>query len=151
MICFDSFLQNNCKLEDRISALLQSEELSGDNRCVCRATSLASTSLFPRYFCSRCDALKDAKRYTEFRQLPPVLHVSLLRFVFDLQSMERKKSKNAISFPLTLDMGPFLGSTGSRTTKQEDVSRPNNIYHLRGILLHKGSSMPLHRRGSLNY
>ncbi|TCD68915.1 hypothetical protein EIP91_009466 [Steccherinum ochraceum] len=116
--------KNNAKLEDRLNALLQPEDLSGDNK----------------YFCSVCDGLKDAKRYTEFRELPPVLHVSLLRFVFDLQTMERKKSKNTISFPLTLDMNPYLGSKESRKIKEEDNAYKHNVYHLRGVLLHKGSS-----------
>ncbi|KAH8107139.1 cysteine proteinase [Cristinia sonorae] len=114
--------KNNAKLEDRLSALLQPEELSGDNK----------------YFCSVCNELRDAQRYTEFRELPPVLHVSLLRFVFDLQTMERKKSKNAISFPLTLDMNPFLGPPNSRKITNDQGK--NHIYHLRGVLLHKGSS-----------
>ncbi|KAK7693459.1 hypothetical protein QCA50_003027 [Cerrena zonata] len=72
-------LPKNSKLEDRIAALLESEELSGDNQ----------------YLCSKCDELRDAKRYTEFRQFPPVLHVSLLRFVFDMNTLERKKGTDS--------------------------------------------------------
>ena len=52
--------------------------------------------------------------------------------------MERKKSKHSIAFPTTLDMGKFLGSKNDRERcpKNDD----NNIYELRGILLHKGTS-----------
>ncbi|KAJ3545017.1 hypothetical protein NM688_g5677 [Phlebia brevispora] len=107
--------QNNAKLEDRIAALLQPEELDGDNK----------------YLCPRCDNLQKARRYTELRELPPVLHFSLLRFVYDLSTMERKKSKQAIAFPETLDMDRFI--TGSN-------SSGSNKYRLRGVLLHKGPS-----------
>ena len=52
--------------------------------------------------------------------------------------MERKKSKHSITFPTTLDMGKFLGSKKDRERcpKNDD----ENIYELRGILLHKGTS-----------
>ena len=42
--------------------------------------------------------------------------------------MERKKSKQAIAFPLTLDMSRFVEGSCDES------------YHLRGILLHKGPS-----------
>ncbi|KAL0577943.1 hypothetical protein V5O48_004050 [Marasmius crinis-equi] len=110
--------QNKSKLSDCIRSLLQPEELSGDNQ----------------YRCSHCEGLQDATRYTELRRLPPVLHFSLLRFVFDLATLERKKSKNIISFPREIDMGPFIRESSDST------SSSTNIYELRGILLHKGSS-----------
>jgi len=96
--------------------------------------------LHSRYLCARCDSLQDATRYTELRQLPPVLHFSLLRFVYDISSMERKKSKNTILFPTTLDMDQFLGSAASSKTTPSDVSANGNMYELRGVLLHKGTS-----------
>ncbi|KAK7020447.1 hypothetical protein R3P38DRAFT_2969526 [Favolaschia claudopus] len=115
--------KNNAHLEDSIADLLQEESLSGDNQ----------------YRCSTCNSLQDATRYTELASLPPVLHFSLLRFVYDLASDERRKSKHAITFPLTLDMTRFLGNAVDRkspsTQKTED-----NLYELRGVLLHKGKS-----------
>ncbi|KAG6867026.1 hypothetical protein C0991_003943 [Blastosporella zonata] len=115
-------LKNNAKLEDRIHAVLQPETLSGDNQ----------------YLCSRCEGLRDATRYTKLKELPPVLHFSLLRFVYDLATMERKKSKHSVSFPKTLDMTPFMGPRGDGLS-ETDV-HGTNVYELRGVLLHKGSS-----------
>ncbi|KAF5315656.1 hypothetical protein D9611_004911 [Ephemerocybe angulata] len=114
------------RLEERISASLEPEVLSGDNR----------------YHCPQCNCLQDATRYTELRQLPPVLHISLLRFVYNLQTMERKKQKHAISFPTVLDMNQFLGGKQDPNVPEvEDRPRSeDNVYELRGILLHKGSS-----------
>ncbi|KAF8163463.1 hypothetical protein B0H34DRAFT_795175 [Crassisporium funariophilum] len=115
--------ENNSKLEDSITASLLPETLSDDNQ----------------YFCSRCEALQDATRYTELRQLPPVLHFSLLRFVYDLKTMERKKSKHSISFPTIVDMNRFVGSKNDREQASAKENKPN-LYELRGILLHKGAS-----------
>lgn len=92
-----------------------------------------------RYFCSQCDNLQDATRYTELRELPPVLHFSLLRFVYDVSSMERKKSKHSISFPSTIDMNRFLGSESARKAAAAHET-DDNVYELRGVLLHKGRS-----------
>ncbi|KAJ7905720.1 hypothetical protein B0H14DRAFT_2554180 [Mycena olivaceomarginata] len=107
--------KNNANLEDSIAELLQQETLSGDNH------------------------LQDATRYTELASLPPVLHFSLLRFVYDLSTMERRKSKHAMNFPKTLDMTPFLGKAADRGSASSAKSE-GNIYELRGVLLHKGKS-----------
>ncbi|KAJ7097738.1 cysteine proteinase [Mycena belliarum] len=114
--------KNNAKLEDSIADLLQEEKLSGDNQ----------------YLCSACESLQDATRYTELASLPPVLHFSLLRFVYDLATSERRKSKHTISFPTTIDMTRFLGNTADRNSPSSKSE--GNIYELRGVLLHKGKS-----------
>ncbi|EKM55145.1 uncharacterized protein PHACADRAFT_94093 [Phanerochaete carnosa HHB-10118-sp] len=117
-------LANNAKLEDRLSASLAAEELQGDNQ----------------YLCSRCDSLQDAKRFTEIRELPPVLHFSLLRFVYDLSTMERKKSKHAVLFPETLEMDKFFGGGDHVGKKRKCSEGGKGIYYLRGVLLHRGAS-----------
>jgi uncharacterized UBP type Zn finger protein len=92
-----------------------------------------------RYLCSGCKTLQNATRYTELQKLPPVLHFSLMRFVYDLNTMERKKSKHSISFPLSLDMNKFLGSPENRR-HATSTAGDDNVYELRGVLLHKGAS-----------
>lgn len=54
--------------------------------------------------------------------------------------MERKKSKNSISFPKELDMRKFLGSKNARENNKSSPSDNENLYELRGVLLHKGAS-----------
>ncbi|KAG5354040.1 hypothetical protein C0989_009737 [Termitomyces sp. Mn162] len=115
-------LKNHAKLEDRIEAVLEPETLSGDNQ----------------YLCPRCESLQDATRYTELKELPPVLHFSLLRFVYDLSTMERKKSKHSVSYPTMLDMTPFMGHKDNNPSSSNASN--TNMYELRGVLLHKGSS-----------
>ncbi|KAF9218284.1 cysteine proteinase, partial [Gyrodon lividus] len=116
-------IENNTRLEDRIAALLQNEKLTGDNK----------------YSCSNCASLQDATRYTELRSLPPVLHFSLLRFVYDFASMERKKSKHNLLFPTVLDMTRFVSpqKIAGGVGREESTG---NVYELRGVLLHKGTS-----------
>lgn len=89
-----------------------------------------------RYLCARCDSLQDAERLTELTHLPPVLHFSILRFVYDFDTMERKKSKQAISFPEQLDMGQFIKARPG----VPPLTAQDTRYHLRGVLLHKGTS-----------
>ncbi|KAI5900286.1 uncharacterized protein SCHCODRAFT_02607525 [Schizophyllum commune H4-8] len=125
---------NNSRLEDCVASSLQPEKLTGDNK----------------YACSACNALRDATRYTKLRKLPPVLHFSLMRFVYDLKTYERKKSKSAIVFPTVLDMGRFVegggDASGSKAPAAANKESPtatgkeSHIYDLRGVLLHKGSS-----------
>ena len=67
-----------------------------------------------------------------------MLHFSLLRFVYDLSTMERKKSKHAILFPETLDMDQFVSAQTSDGKKRKRAG--NNKYQLRGVLLHRGPS-----------
>lgn len=56
--------------------------------------------------------------------------------------MERKKSKHAISFPMTLDMNGFLGNDATRKAATSSTTKKcdDNVYELRGVLLHKGAS-----------
>ncbi|KAI5119495.1 hypothetical protein M0805_009519 [Coniferiporia weirii] len=116
-------LEKNGVLEDRIAAILAPERLEGDNR----------------YLCSVCESLQDATRHTEIRSLPSVLHISLLRFVYDLTTYERKKSKLPLKFPPYLNMNPFLQSSDPHQAAR-DKGGDGDVYELRGVLLHKGQS-----------
>lgn len=73
-----------------------------------------------------------------------MLHFSVLRFVFDVSTLERKKSKYAIVFPRLLDMSPFLDTQKAESTlvpsKREHPAAASDLYELRGVLLHKGAS-----------
>ncbi len=88
--------------------------------------------IFCRYRCSKCQSLEDATRQLILQKLPPVLHFSLLRFVFDVTTLERKKRKHNVSFPVVLDMNRFV--------RNRDSSDEENIYELKGVLIHKGST-----------
>ncbi len=66
-----------------------------------------------------------------------VLHFSVQRFVFDYESLTRKKSKSLVRYPMEIDMAPWLGVNND---PQADLVVSSDLYELRGVLLHKGTS-----------
>ncbi|KIR98682.1 hypothetical protein L804_04261 [Cryptococcus deuterogattii 2001/935-1] len=98
-------LEDNTTLQSRLDEFTHPEILDGDNK----------------YSCPSCLSKRRATRRQLPVTLPPVIHFSLLRFVFDLKSMSRKKSKASIKYPKEAVLG-------------------NSVYELRGIISHQGTS-----------
>lgn len=71
-----------------------------------------------QYRCSTCNKKCDAKKGVALRTLPPILTFSLNRFVFDLTSLQRIKLHDKFSFPIFLDMNPFLEPNLDFTTQR---------------------------------
>lgn len=133
-------LKPGCLLEERIASLFQEEELNGSNQSVIAIVvrdkfeaiaDLTTQMIGRRYRCERCDGLRDATRFTRIGSLPPVLHFSLMRFVYDFDAQERKKTNNFITFPSELNMAPFAPPSSPGASQ---------IYDLVGVLLHQGGS-----------
>ena len=114
---FDDFLELDIPikgfsgLQESLGTLLCPEILDGDNQ----------------YLCSHCDGKRDATRQLMVKDLPPVLCLSLQRFVFDLKKMDRVKANDKFSFPLELPASMI-------------THEGKEVYYLEAILLHKGSS-----------
>ena len=72
--------------------------------------------------------MQDATRCVRLKELPPVLNLQLNRFIFDMQTGNKKKLNSQVQFPEELDMSRFL--------RKPDGS---NVYHLTGVLMHVGS------------
>ncbi|ETO30867.1 hypothetical protein RFI_06250 [Reticulomyxa filosa] len=85
-------VENLSHLKQSLDKNVQPEFFVGDNQ----------------YFCEHCARKTDAKRTMAYRKLPPVLTVSLKRFVFDLDTLERIKYKKPFAFPLVFDFDPFM-------------------------------------------
>lgn len=100
-------------LESSLASLLASELLCGENK----------------YYCERCMTKSDATRRLCLHVLPPILCLSLQRFVFDFVRMDRVKVSDTFSFPLELTMNATDGSSSAATQ-----------YDLHAVLLHKGTS-----------
>lgn len=139
---FDDFceldipIKGYTSLEESMGALLAPEILEGDNQ----------------YFCDHCGQKQDAARQLIVKDLPPVLCLSLQRFVFDLQvryfactastlhslidsipgvqKMDRVKASDKFSFPIEIDAYMVT----------HDAQTKGIMYDLEGILLHKGPS-----------
>ncbi|WIA08663.1 hypothetical protein OEZ85_008090 [Tetradesmus obliquus] len=126
-------VQGMASLRHSMASALAPEELVGDNQ----------------YLCENCGCKCDAERQMQLRSLPPYLCLSLQRFVFDMQTFEKKKASNKLSIPLLLDMGETLTAAGvalpCAAPAGPDGARllpgsPGCVYELAAVLIHKGTS-----------
>ncbi|KAJ7732609.1 hypothetical protein DFH07DRAFT_990769, partial [Mycena maculata] len=74
--------------------------------------------------------LQDARKGIIFESFPPVLHLQLKRFEYDMQRDAMVKVNDRHEFPFELDLGEFLDSTADR-------SKPW-VYKLHGVIVHSG-------------
>jgi len=62
------------------------------------------------YKCENCNEKVEAIKGLRFSQLSRIITIQLNRFELDLESFERKKVNNYVSYPFVLDMNKFLKS-----------------------------------------
>jgi ubiquitin carboxyl-terminal hydrolase 7 len=72
--------------------------------------------------------LQKARKGVIFTELPPVLHLQLKRFEYDMERDMMVKINDRHEFPLDLDLGPYL----------EAAPATPQLYHLHGVLVHSG-------------
>eukprot|EP01113_Clastostelium_recurvatum_P029696 TRINITY_DN3587_c0_g2_i1.p1 TRINITY_DN3587_c0_g2~~TRINITY_DN3587_c0_g2_i1.p1 ORF type:complete len:1301 (-),score=293.12 TRINITY_DN3587_c0_g2_i1:7-3909(-) len=92
-------IKGSKSIEESLAKYIQKEELDGENQ----------------YFCQGCNQKQDATRAMALLRLPPVLTVQLLRFVFDMQTLAKRKVRDGIIFPHVLDMSAFMHRTPSES------------------------------------
>lgn len=100
-------------VEASLSAFVEDELLDGANL----------------YECGGCKNRVEALKGCRFRELPPVLIVSLSRFEYDPQTWQRVKNSRKYPFPRVLEMTPFMEDP------QHQVQPP---YDLFGVVIHRG-------------
>ncbi|KAF9453207.1 cysteine proteinase [Macrolepiota fuliginosa MF-IS2] len=74
--------------------------------------------------------LQDAKKGIIFESFPPVLHLQLKRFEYDIQRDAMVKINDRHEFPFEIDLAEFLDPSA-------DHSQPS-VYKLHGVLVHSG-------------
>lgn len=74
--------------------------------------------------------LQDAKKGIIFQSFPPVLHLQLKRFEYDVQRDAMVKINDRHEFPFEIDLDEFLDTNADR-------SKPW-VYKLHGVLVHSG-------------
>ncbi|KAK7466969.1 ubiquitin-specific protease ubp15 [Stygiomarasmius scandens] len=74
--------------------------------------------------------LQDAKKGIIFESFPPVLHLQLKRFEYDIQRDAMVKINDRHEFPFEIDLSEFLDASADR-------SKPW-VYKLTGVLVHSG-------------
>ena len=111
-------------LLESLHEYLATEHLEGDNQ----------------YRCERCDAKVDATRAVRLHELPRYVNFQLKRFVFDFETLSRRKVTDDFSFPLEVNLGPFvtpLAGPGHSDAVDGSVA---GVYDLTLILVHRGQN-----------
>ncbi|CAI2367721.1 unnamed protein product [Moneuplotes crassus] len=92
----------NDSLEKALGHYLGTEKLEGDNQ----------------YFCSRCDKKVDATKGFKLVKLPKILCLNFKRFTLDYTTFQRVKINDKVTFPLLLNMNPFLREYSSEEVEK---------------------------------
>lgn len=100
-------------LAESFADYVQVETLDGDNK----------------YFAEGY-GLQDAKKGVIFQEFPPVLHLQLKRFEYDMERDAMVKINDRHEFPLEIDLKEYLDETADRGA--------NWNYKLHGVLVHSG-------------
>ncbi|RGB42735.1 ubiquitin carboxyl-terminal hydrolase 5 [Rhizophagus diaphanus] len=103
-----------CKtLRDSFKDYIQEETLEGDNK-----------------YQAEGHGLQDAKKGVIFESFPPVLHLQLKRFEYDIQRDAMVKINDRHEFPMEIDLEEFLSEDADRSSPHK--------YLLHGVLVHSG-------------
>ncbi|KAI8341471.1 hypothetical protein BC941DRAFT_416983 [Chlamydoabsidia padenii] len=103
-----------CKnLEESFKDYIAEETLEGDNK-----------------YHAEGYGLQDAKKGVIFESFPPVLHLQLKRFEYDVMRDSMVKINDRHEFPLSIDLEPYLDASADKTISHE--------YGLHGVLVHSG-------------
>ncbi|KAG7531294.1 hypothetical protein FFLO_04472 [Filobasidium floriforme] len=101
-------------LHDSFKDYVQVETLEGENKYMAEGYGL-----------------QDAKKGVIFERFPPVLHLQLRRFEYDMEKDAMCKINDRHEFPLEIDLAEFLDP-------ESDERKQNQVYKLHGVLVHSG-------------
>ncbi|KAJ5104666.1 hypothetical protein NUU61_002013 [Penicillium alfredii] len=107
-------VRGNKTLDDSFKDYIQVETLEGENKY----------DAGPPY------GLQDAKKGVIFESFPPVLHLHLKRFEYDLNLDAMMKVNDRHAFPMEFDASPYLSADADRSESW--------VYQLHGVLVHSG-------------
>ncbi|KAM0792135.1 hypothetical protein ACM66B_004835 [Microbotryomycetes sp. NB124-2] len=106
-------VKNLRNLEESFQDYIQVETLEGDNQ-----------------YNAEGFGLQDARKGVVFESFPPVLHLQLKRFEYDMQRDQNVKINDRHEFPLEIDLSPYLDEKADRSE--------SCLYKLHGVLVHSG-------------
>ncbi|PWN30800.1 putative ubiquitin-specific processing protease 21 [Jaminaea rosea] len=101
-------------LEESFKDYIQTEMLEGDNK-----------------YHAEGYGLQDAKKGVIFQKFPPVLHLQLKRFEYDIEKDAMVKINDRHEFPMQIDLADYLDQ--DTPARGEDWK-----YNLHGVLVHSG-------------
>ncbi|KAF9182032.1 hypothetical protein BGZ51_005004 [Haplosporangium sp. Z 767] len=107
-----------CKtLRDSFANYIDVETLDGDNK-----------------YHAEGHGLQDARKGVIFESLPPVLHLQLKRFEYDIERDAMVKINDRHEFPLDIDLAEFVAEGEEKQKAGPDGFK----YTLHGVLVHSG-------------
>ncbi len=102
------------------SSFISRESLNGNNQ----------------YRCEKCNnEYRDAEKYCQLKNLPPILTFSLLRFTYDLKTYQRIKEVGKFEFPLELDLKAYM-----EDSFKLQIENGYTKYELFSVIIHSGSA-----------
>ncbi|WEW56134.1 ubiquitin-specific protease ubp15 [Emydomyces testavorans] len=107
-------VRGNKTLDDSFKDYIQVETLEGENK----------------YDAGEPYGLQDAKKGVIFESFPPVLHLHLKRFEYDIHRDAMMKINDRHEFPEEFDAAPYLSENAEKSEPW--------IYQLYGVLVHSG-------------
>ncbi|CAD8211707.1 unnamed protein product [Paramecium octaurelia] len=113
MYDFNIQVQGNKNLSEGLFSYINPFLLDGNNQ----------------YQCELCGFKVDALKGDKIRKLPQILTITLNRYTFDYETVQRVKLNDRFEFPLEIDMGVYL---------ENPVE--NLIYELQGVIIHRGNA-----------
>ena len=69
--------------------------------------------------CTKCGKKTDSAKGLGIAEAPYLLQLVLKRFVFNYSTMQREKLNDPVTYPLFLDLNPFVGTTKRSTASGE--------------------------------
>ncbi|KAF9583319.1 hypothetical protein BGW38_009760, partial [Lunasporangiospora selenospora] len=107
-----------CKtLRDSFANYIDVETLDGDNK-----------------YHAEGHGLQDARKGVIFESFPPVLHLQLKRFEYDMERDAMVKINDRHEFPLEIDLAEFVSDSDEKKKAGPDDYK----YSLHGVLVHSG-------------
>jgi len=107
-------VRGNKNLHESFMDYIQVETLEGENK----------------YDAGEPYKLQDAKKGVIFESFPPVLHLQLKRFEYDINRDAMMKVNDRHEFPDEFDAAPYLADDADRSESW--------VYQLHGVLVHSG-------------
>ncbi|XP_036605909.1 ubiquitin carboxyl-terminal hydrolase 34-like [Trichosurus vulpecula] len=101
------------------------------------------------YTCSHCGKKVRAEKRACFKKLPRILSFNTMRYTFNMVTMMKEKVNTHFSFPLRLDMTPYMedflmGKCDRKEGFKEEVDLGKETasyeYDLIGVTVHKGTA-----------
>eukprot|EP01113_Clastostelium_recurvatum_P018778 TRINITY_DN2213_c0_g1_i4.p1 TRINITY_DN2213_c0_g1~~TRINITY_DN2213_c0_g1_i4.p1 ORF type:complete len:1297 (+),score=419.02 TRINITY_DN2213_c0_g1_i4:80-3970(+) len=129
-------IRNVRSVEESLKLFVEPERLDGSNQ----------------YFCERCAGKVDALKGLALKHIPYLLTLQLKRFDFDYETFERVKLNDEVTFPMQLDMRPFVQNkinqdgTGQEATSlpppppRSECTAADQQYELFSVLVHSGGA-----------